>query len=53
MLARHILAPFFHEMQDIATAAKDNNSVHRRNTLIGGQLIPSQYYRTCEVKKTV
>ena len=53
MLARHILAPFFHEMQDIATAAKDNNSVHRRNTLIAGQLISSQYYRTCEVKKTV
>ena len=38
-------------MQDIVTVDKDNNSVHRRNTLIAGQLISSQYYRTCEVKK--
>jgi hypothetical protein len=37
-------------MQDIATVDKDNNSVYSRNTLIAGQLISSQYYRTCEVK---
>jgi len=29
-------SPLFHEMQDIASTAKDNNSVHRRNTLIAG-----------------
>jgi len=28
--------PLFHEMHDITTTAKDNNSVHRRNTLIAG-----------------
>ena len=43
--------PLFHEIQDIAIAAKGNNSVHRRNTLIAGQLLSSQYYRICEVKK--
>ena len=40
-----------HAMQDIAPVAKDNNSVHSRDTLIAGQLISSQYYRTCEVKE--
>ena len=38
-------------MQDIATVDKDKNSVYGRNTLITGQLISSQYYKTCEVNK--
>ena len=28
----------------------DLNSVHSRNTVIAGELVPSQYYGKCEVK---
>ena len=32
------------------TVDSDGNSVHSRNTVIGGELVPSQYYGTCDVK---
>ena len=38
---------------NVMTTAIDNagNSVHSRNTSIGGELIPTQYYGKCEVKQ--
>ena len=32
------------------TVDSKGNSVHSRNTVIGGELVPSQYYGICDVK---
>jgi hypothetical protein len=38
---------------NVMTTAIDTvgNSVHSRNTSIGGELIPTQYYGKCEIKQ--